>query len=402
MERILQFDSNRRSQSRAERPITIGANALALDFVDTKPKLQVVNPIIEFPVSSVISPQSSEVVTSTSAEIFSGSEGWVAPKAGMRAREMQSQGLARKDRNLAEYARTGKYTPDVARSSYNAFMRMAITTEGGNVLNISGATELPQEVDPNSIMERIGRMTAGADLREAARYGRISIMVADVDAIDYAQLFLNFTGATKEVNTEYFPAEKAEVLNKLQDKRARELLADVDRARGVVEGTVAPDIAALGTSAAKKEYFLWTGKREEGKIQGINPDEDWQNVEELIQAPDLVTKALLAHEIDLLKSAQKGKIRIIFIGDNEAYVPRCCGSVSETQQEMQTSTNLELKIQDHSSEVVDVSEHILFQENTFHSSGGRGGGRYDSENCSSCGKGRLQEDGCKCSVAKAA
>lgn len=389
------FNSDRaRFKARSvKRLMTSGANALALELTTTQPALRIVNPITEFP---VVTPKSSEVITSIPEEVTNSSTGWVAPKAGVRAREMQSQGLARKDRNLAEFARTGEYTTDVARSSYNAFMRMAITSADGNILNISGATELPQGIDPNSIMERIGRETLGAEVREAARYGRISIMVADVDAIDYAQLFLNFTGATKQVNTEYFPQAKAEVLNRIQDKRAKELLADVERAKGVVEGTVAPYIAALGPEAAQKEYFLWTGKREGKKIEGINPDGDWQDIEELVKAPDLVTRALLAHEISLLKSVPEGMIRVILIGDNEAYVPRCCGSVSETQQEMETSVDLGKETNGTLTSATNISEHLMFKSETFHTRGGGGIG-YDNVTCSTCGQAKNEKNECSCS-----
>ncbi len=381
---IQNLEQYRNRRTAETRRMTSGANALNLQpGTEVKPILQIVNPITELPLSASI-PE----------EICNSSEGWIAPKAGIKAKEIQSKGLSRKDRILSDYATSGEYTPDVARSSYNAFMRMAIATGDGNILNISGATELPQGVNPNDIMEQIGRRTLGGEVKEAARYGRISLMVADVDVLDYSQLFTNFTEATKEVNSAHFEATKAAVLNGLQDKRQAELLADATRARGVVEGTIGPDIAAMGPEAAQKEYFLWAGKREEGTIKGINPDGDWQDIEELAKAPDIVTQQLMDHEISLLKNVAEGKIRIIFIGDNESYVIRCCGSASESQQEMSIISN---KQQLEISSELPHSQQTEFHSKSPVSSGGAPAVGYDSENCSSCSKSKYKENGCKCS-----
>lgn len=390
-----------RNQRTKTSPMTNGSLALGANRkVAVKPQLQIVRPIIEFPGEVIRKAKPEDLPSSIPEEVCNTTEGYVAPKAGERAKKIQSDGLNKVDTVLEEYRRTGIYTPAVARASYNAFTRLAIIRGNGNVLNVSGATELPSEVDPNEILEGIGRKTIGGNI-QAVRYGRISLMVADVDEVDLKKLFMNLAAATKEVNSQHFSKEKAKVLNAIQDKRTAELLEEAERGQGVLDGTIKPNIAAISDESKGKEYFLWTGKRYENNvIKGINPDGTEQDQAELSKyAPDLVTKGLMAHELDLLQSVEEGKVRVIFIGDNEAYVKRCCVSASNEQQQQQQLVLAESNqrvIDLHPTEysvVSDASGAIKGSSGAL--SGGAGGG-YDSENCSSCGKSRYKEDGCKC------
>lgn len=329
------------------------------------------------------------------AERCNNADGWVAPNAGDRAKKIQTVGLQEIDKATLEYKRRGVYTRKAARASYNAFIRMAIVSGDGNILNISGATRLPEGVNSHFLLEEMGKKILGTDIR-AARYGRTMLMSVDAERVNFEGLFDRFTEAAREINTNHFPKNEARVLNILQDKRAVELHKEVKRAEGVMCGTVEPNIAAVSDESKGKEYFIWTGRRKRGVIEGINPDGVWQDQSELSRnAPDLVTKALLAHELDLLLSTQEGKIRIIFIGDQEAYVKRCCVATSNEQHFVDNfiRTPDKFDMKQAPNEVVVYGDDVVVKY--------KNGEMFSTADyCSKCSSQKRRDSDCKCSKEK--
>lgn len=318
-----------------------------------------------------------------------------APDAGQEALGIQRDGLNAMNRVRAKYATGAQMTASEMLTLCDAFIQVSGVSGEGNIANITTSIRLPESISPFQSAESIGRRIAGIDA-QAARFGRKVLFLVESSKVDPDLMLQRLAAAPRITNSEFFPNDEAGVLNEIQDDRAREFSSEQgDIFKGIIRGSVNPLRRAFQLDG--KRSFVWGVKRE-GLI-GITPDGTQQSILELESkdSTDQDTKDMLRTEREWLDGTDKGSERFVIKVCFDEYVIPCCISSTAAQQEVKSSyggnniINLEAKIAERNSLDVDTSD------NQRVAASGGVGGRYDSETCSTCGKDKSKEDGCKCS-----
>ena len=319
-----------------------------------------------------------------------------APDAGQEALGIQRDGLNIMNRVRAKYATGAQMTASEMMSLCDAFIQVSGVSGEGNIANITTSIRLPETISPFQSAESIGRRIAGIDAR-VERFGRKVLFLMESDQIDPDLMLQKLAAVPRLTNSEFFPKDEAIVLNEIQNDRAQEFSSEQGAIfKGIIRGEVDPLRRAFQQDG--KKSFIW-GVRREGLI-GITPDGTQQPIIELEtkDSTDQETRDMLRTEREWLDGAKKGSERFVVKVCFDEFVIPCCISSSAAQQEGKSGygdnnvINLEAKIAERSTIGVDTSDNQRVA-----ASGGGVAGRYDGENCSTCGKDKFKEDGCKCS-----
>lgn len=154
---------------------------------------------------------------------------------------------------------------------------------------------------------------------------------------------------------------------------------------------------------------FWFGSKQieqDGKLiqQGIGLNEKPITWEEIaLKAPELAlgdtTTTDIMLSLDRYFSGEDVEDRYAIMFTWSPDTTCCADAVSSRNSQSESGlTNESVQIKSESSVIRRTT--MPFTTNTFHSVRSTGGGRYNNENCSSCGKDRNGEDRCKCSAEK--
>lgn len=320
-----------------------------------------------------------------------------APDAGQEALGIQRDGLNAMNRVRAKYATGAQMTASEMLTLCDAFIQVSGVSGEGNIANITTSIRLPESISPFQSAETIGRRIAGIDA-EVARFGRKILFMVESSKIDPDLMLERLAAVPRITNSEFFPKDEAIVLNEIQDDRVQEFSSEQgDIFKGIINGSVNPLRRAFQQDG--KKSFVW-GVQREGLI-GITPDRKEQSILELEtkDSTDQDTKDMLRTEREWLDGTEKGSERFVIKACFDEFVIPCCISSTAAQQEIKSGhgdnniINLETKIVERNSLGVDTSDN----QRVAASSGAVAAGRYDSENCPTCGEDKYKEDGCKCS-----
>lgn len=320
-----------------------------------------------------------------------------APDAGEEALGIQRDGLNVMNKVRAKYATGAQMTSSEMMALCDAFIQVSGVSGEGNIANITTSIRLPETISPFQSAESIGRRIAGIDA-QVARFGRKMLFLIEADQINADAFLDKLATVPRLTNSEFFPKNEAIVLNEIQDDRAKEFASEQGNIfKGIMRGEVDPLRRAFQQDG--KKSFVWGVKRE-GLI-AITPDGKQQSILELEtkDSTDQDTQDMLRTEREWLDGTKIGLERFaVKVCFDEFVIPCCVSSSVKQQQEVKSNhsdniISLEEKIAERNTLEVDTSDN----QRVAASGGGFVGGEHDSQTCSSCGKDKYKEDGCKCS-----